>query len=217
MGLVALVGWYNRLMTTPDPEPVDLSKLRPGPIRHESLPPELLEHIEAIHDVVGPYLDTTLEQFEIGFMRDTHPENEVVVWCSITAAWIAYHEKYLGDKMLPDEEEKGLLGALIAISTGVDDVEKLRVSADVGRKLLACYAQLGQEWSMDQKTVRKLEKEIEEAVAEVVWDCGTNHCCHHSRRCTWWRKRLSPSTKQRLRITVSDDLANEHFPNCGTR
>jgi hypothetical protein len=145
MGLVALVGWYNRLMTTPEPEPFDLSKLRPGPIRHESLPPELLELIEAIHDVVGPYLDTTLEQFEIGFRRDANPEDEVAVWCSITAAWIAYHEKYLGDKYLPDDDENRLLGALIAISTGVDEVEKLRVPADVGRKLLACYAQLGQE------------------------------------------------------------------------
>jgi hypothetical protein len=70
-------------MNEPDPEPVDLSKLRPGPIRHKSLSPGLLEHIEAVHDVVGPYLDTTLEQFEIGFMRDANPEDEVAVWCSI--------------------------------------------------------------------------------------------------------------------------------------
>ena len=46
--------------------------------------PELLEHIQAVFDVIGPYLDTTLEQFEIGFMRDMHPESEVAVWCSIT-------------------------------------------------------------------------------------------------------------------------------------
>ena len=29
----------------------------------------------------------TLEQFEVGFMRDMHPESEVALWCSITAAW----------------------------------------------------------------------------------------------------------------------------------
>jgi hypothetical protein len=132
-------------MSTPDPEFIDPKKLKPGPIRNESLPPKLLEQIEAVYDVVGPYLNTTLEQFEIGFMRDAEPEDEVAVWCSITAAWIAYHEQHLGNEMLPDEDEKKLLGALLSISTGVEDVEKLGVSADVGRKLLACYGVLGEE------------------------------------------------------------------------
>ena len=87
----------------------------------------------------------TLEQFEIGFMRDAHPESEVAVWCSITAAWIAYHEQHLDDEFLPHEDEKKLIAALIAISTGVDDVDALGVSADVGQKLLACYDGLGEE------------------------------------------------------------------------
>lgn len=72
-----------------EPEHVDPSQLRPGPIRHESLPPELLEQIKAVFDVIGPYLGTTLEQLEVGLMRDMDPQSEVVVWCSITAAWLA--------------------------------------------------------------------------------------------------------------------------------
>jgi len=132
-------------MSTPEPEFVDPKKLKPGPIRNESLPPEMLEQIRAVYDVVGPYFNTTLEQFEIGFMRDANPADEVAVWWSITAAWIAYHEKHLGDEMLPDEDEKKLLGALISISTGVEDVDALGVPADVGLKLLACYDALGEE------------------------------------------------------------------------
>ncbi len=128
-----------------EPEYVDPNQLRPGPIRQESLSPELLKHVKVVYDVVGPYMETTLEQFEIDFMRDAHPESEVAVWCSITAVWIAYHEKHLGDEMLPDEDERKLLAALIAISTGVKDVEQLGVPVDVGRKLLACYDELGQE------------------------------------------------------------------------
>jgi hypothetical protein len=130
-------------MNTPDPEFVDPKKLKPGPIRNESLPPELLEQIEAVYQVIGTYVSTSLEQFEIGFMRDANPADEVAVWCSITAAWIAYHEKHLGNEVLSDEDEKKLLGSLIAISTGVEDVEKLGVPVDVGRKLLACYGALG--------------------------------------------------------------------------
>lgn len=76
-------------------------------------------------------------------MRDATPADEVAVWCSITAAWIAYHEQHLGDELLPDEQEKKLIGALISISTGVEDLAVLGVPEDVGRKLLACYDALG--------------------------------------------------------------------------
>ena len=127
------------------PEYVDPSELRRGPIRNESLPPELLEHIGAIYEVVGQYLSTTLEQFEISFMRDMNPESEVAIWCSITAAWIAYHERFLNEEVLPDDDEKKLISALIAISTGIEDVTKLDVPAETGRGLLACYDGLSDE------------------------------------------------------------------------
>jgi hypothetical protein len=78
-----------------EPEYVDPRKLRPGPIRHESLPPELLDQIRAVFERIGPYIGMTLEQFEIGFMRDMHPQNEVALWFRITKAWLAYHEDFL--------------------------------------------------------------------------------------------------------------------------
>jgi len=126
-----------------EPKHVDPSQLRPGPIRHKSLPPKLLEQIKAVFGLIGHYLGMTLEQFEIGFMRDMHPESEIALWCSITAAWLAYHEKFLGDEMLHVEEERKLLAALIAISTGIEDLSQLGVPVEVGRKLLQCYDDLG--------------------------------------------------------------------------
>lgn len=122
-----------------DPERIDPRQLRPGPIRQNSLPTDLLEHIKGVYDVLGRFLGKTLEQFEISFMRDAMPEQEVAIWCSIAAAWLAYHEKYLGDEPQSDPVERKLIVALISISTGVEDVEALGVPVDVGRKLLACY------------------------------------------------------------------------------
>lgn len=122
-----------------EPEFIDPGKLRPGPIRNESLPPDLLDQIEAVFEVIGPYIGMSLEQFEIGFMRDMHPESEVILWVRITKAWLAYHEEFLANETLPNEEERKLLGALIAISTGVDDVTKLNVPIEVGRRLIRCY------------------------------------------------------------------------------
>jgi hypothetical protein len=104
------------------------------------LPPDLLGQIRAVYDVIGPHIDMTLEQFEIGFMRDLHPEREVALWCGIAKAWLAYHEDFLGNETLPNEEERKLLGALVAISTGVQDVSKLNVPVEVGRRLIQCYA-----------------------------------------------------------------------------
>ena len=121
---------------------VDPRTLRPGPIRNESLPSELLDRIKAVFDVVGPYINMTLEQFEVGFMRDMHPEREVALWCGITTAWLNYHEKYLNSETLPDDQERPMLGALIAISTGVSDVSKLNVPQGVGHRLVECYADL---------------------------------------------------------------------------
>ena len=123
-----------------EPEHVDPKQLRPGPIRHESLPPELLDQIKAVFDVIGPYIGITLEQFEIGFMRDMHPESEVALWFRITKAWLAYHEDFLANETLPDEDEKKMLGALVAISTGINDVARLNVPEEVGRRLIECYA-----------------------------------------------------------------------------
>ena len=122
-----------------EPEHVDPSKLRPGPIRNESLSLELLDQIKAVFDVIGPYIGMTLEQFEVGFMRDMHPESEVALWCRITKAWLAYHEDFLGNERLPKDEQRTLLCALIAISTGVEDVTKLNLPVEVGRRLVRCY------------------------------------------------------------------------------
>jgi hypothetical protein len=95
-----------------DPDFIDPSQLRLGPIRHRSLSSHLLDQIRAVYELIGHVLDTTLEQFEIGFMRDSTPEQEVAIWCSIAAAWLAYHEQYLADDIQPKADEKKLIAAL---------------------------------------------------------------------------------------------------------
>jgi hypothetical protein len=120
-------------------EKIDLSKVRPGPIRHESLPKELLDRIRTVHKLIGAYLKMSLEEFEVGCMRDVCPDIEVAVWCGIASAWLKYHDQFIGDKPLPDAEEKKLLGALIQISSGIDDLADLSVPPEIGNRLIACY------------------------------------------------------------------------------
>lgn len=124
----------------PTKKPVKLSEPKEQRIRHSVLPPELLEQIGAAYETVGPYLATTLEQFEIGFMRDTHPERGVAKWSNVAAAWDSYHVKHLGGLIRPEAEEQKIVGALVAISSGITDPLLLGLHPDVGRKLIACYA-----------------------------------------------------------------------------
>ena len=116
---------------------IKLKDLRGGPIRHESLPPEILIQIRAVYDTIGPYLNTTLEQFEVGFMREGSPQREVTILLNIATAWKAYHKKYLNDKLLPRDEERKLIGVLVAMSTGTTDL--MGLSVEVGRRLFECY------------------------------------------------------------------------------
>ena len=45
----------------------------------------------------------------------------------------------------PDADEKKLVGALVAISTAVKDAAQLGVPVEVGRRLLECYDELGED------------------------------------------------------------------------
>lgn len=126
-------------MNAPEPQSFVLSRMRAGPICQTSLADNLLRHIAIIYRQIGRYLGMNLEQFEIGFMREESPDVEVAVWSSIAHAWRDFHCKYVGDVTLPVDEEKSLLAALIAISMGVQNVDKLGVPAEVGSRLLACF------------------------------------------------------------------------------
>ena len=118
---------------------VNPRKIRSGPIRHGELPAELLAQIKSVHEVVGRLLGITLEQFEITFMRERHPEQEVAIWLGIVATWRAYHERHLNGRRLSDAKEKKILGALLSISGGIEDAKMLGVAEGVGQKLLQCY------------------------------------------------------------------------------
>lgn len=126
-------------MNAPQPSSVALKLRRSGPIRHESLSPDLLARVGAIHGLIGKYLGVNLEQFEIGFMRHEMPGVEVAIWNRIAMAWTDFHQKYIGRIQLPVGEEKTLIASLFAISKGFQELEKLGVPVEVGSRLLACY------------------------------------------------------------------------------
>jgi hypothetical protein len=122
-------------------EKVNIADLKPGPIQHKSLPDKLLKNIRTLYEMVGHYSCSTLEEWEIGFMRDTRPEREVAVWSRVALAWMKYHKLYLNNKILSDDKESDLVNVLVSFSLGANDnpLEEL-VGKDIVVKLKECYA-----------------------------------------------------------------------------
>ena len=118
---------------------VKVSVLKPGPFRHESLPPEIHQTLSVLYESVGRYIDPTLEQWELGFMRDAHPEREVALWSKIAFAWREYHLRYTGGDRLDDVEEKQIVGFLVLLSMGVTNVPESKLPETTKQRLHSCY------------------------------------------------------------------------------
>lgn len=105
--------WKKELLTE-----TELKKLKPGPIQHEELPGFLLDIMRWTFKITGRFIVPTLEQWELGFMRDMHVDKQVGMWHRLSFAFISYHQR----KRLPlrsHEEETRLIGGLITQASSV--------------------------------------------------------------------------------------------------
>lgn len=69
---------------------VDPATLRPGPIRHKTLSPDLVKRITRLQSILSEAYDNApLEKWLEDFQRDANPENEVIIWERIEKAFSA--------------------------------------------------------------------------------------------------------------------------------
>jgi hypothetical protein len=94
-------------------EQVDLKSLQPGPIQHPNgLPAPLEKWARSLYERVGLHIYDSFEQWELGFMRDLQPQNEMFVWEAIAQAY----ESWIGDH--PNCDKADVAGKLAGISMG---------------------------------------------------------------------------------------------------
>src|SRR4029077_8843119 len=70
----------------PEIRKINPANIQRGPLRRESLTKVQEQRVHPIHRYVKPYLEMTLEEFEITFLRDSHPDREINVWSAIVQA-----------------------------------------------------------------------------------------------------------------------------------
>jgi len=86
-----------------------------GHICHEQLSPESEQVCREVYASVGRFLEPSFEQWELGFLRETNPEQELRVWQAIAESFAAYTAEH------PDCEQLTAICSFVAISLGGED------------------------------------------------------------------------------------------------
>jgi hypothetical protein len=90
--------------------------LRNGPIRHRDVEP-LLPMLRWVWRHLGGHVSwcRSFEDWELGFMRDSHPGPEVTMWTRQTYAYLEYTHKH------PNADKAAVFGAITCLMNGRED------------------------------------------------------------------------------------------------
>lgn len=101
----------------PEIKEIPIRDIRPGPIRHESLTPSQLERARVIYKCLEPFLKMPFEKFELNFLRDMHPEQEIQIWSCIAVS----HQQFLQQNpAVSFEDAERAYKAFLMISMGAE-------------------------------------------------------------------------------------------------
>jgi len=118
---------------------------------HKTLPDGLLRKTRFVYKIIGHYLGQTLEHFEAEFLRDMHPEKEILIWCRIAIAWQLYHHRHLQNRLVPTKDEKHLIAILCTLSSGVE-ISKFKGSdKTLAKRLWDCFVHFEEGLALTRK------------------------------------------------------------------
>jgi hypothetical protein len=110
-------------------EKVDLRKLRPGPIRHESIPPELVGRIRLVRAALLRVYPHSMSFWLDGFKRDTHPSDEIAYWEHVAAVFLEYAAM---TPRLTQSQAKRIFQLILTL--GIDDDAVAMQSQETAKK-----------------------------------------------------------------------------------
>jgi hypothetical protein len=100
---------------------LDSGEIMQGPIRRERLSPALEGEVRDVWLRCARFWSLpTFEQFELGFLRDMNPDQEVGAWQRIATAF----EAFMGNH--PEADKAYVITKLVFLSMGGDGPEEMR-------------------------------------------------------------------------------------------
>lgn len=98
---------------------VSTKDLKPGPIRHEQLPPSLIARIEALHSTLEQVYPQSMAEWLDGFQRDAQPEGELLWWERLARCYVDYSS---GNE-LNAEQRQGAFDVICKVALGANAVD----------------------------------------------------------------------------------------------
>jgi len=108
---------YQEMIKRSPIEKIPLSQLIRGPIRHATLPANLLIRIKIIHNILNEVLPYPLSERINDFRRDMHPDREVANWEKIVSAYL----NLTTGRILDLGQKKEIFTALLSASMNVPE------------------------------------------------------------------------------------------------
>src|SRR3954470_24332462 len=89
-------------------------ELKPGPIRHQELPPALVARIDSLRSTLDEVYPQSRAEWLEGFQRDTSPEQEVLWWERLARCYV----EYSGKRALNLEQRKTAFNVMLKLLLG---------------------------------------------------------------------------------------------------
>lgn len=102
-----------------------LVQIEKGPLRHEELPPALVDRIESIADIFEDVLPASTEEWVDDFRRDEQPETELLVWERLAESYLRAVEP-----TDPIERKRDVLKVLLSCANNSPGVTALTAEAE---------------------------------------------------------------------------------------
>lgn len=94
---------FDEAVASAEPESVRTSTLKKPPIRHETLPYNVVNRIRLLREVLIEVFPQDWRTVIDNFRRDLHPEDELRIWESLASVYVAVVNEF---KLGPDERHK---------------------------------------------------------------------------------------------------------------
>lgn len=106
---------YEKMIKEAKPKKVRVNEIFESPIRHDSLSTSLINRIKIIHQIVGKFYESTLDETINDFKRDIQPEREIEIWELIVLSYLEIINKF---NIRQEEYQHEIFKVLLGFSMG---------------------------------------------------------------------------------------------------
>ncbi|MDU0307252.1 toll/interleukin-1 receptor domain-containing protein [Rhizobium sp. 10PS4] len=111
------IAYYQRLEGA-EVRQIALKDIKPSPIQHPTLPPEMIGRIRLIRATLLDVYGCTMEFWIDGFRRDAHPSGEIAYWEHVSAVYCEYINMH---PEISTENRSDVFGIILSIGNSSDE------------------------------------------------------------------------------------------------